>query len=289
MDLQTFVEQGWSRHADDPQGVDRQLRGLVLAPETPGAEIAALARLAHHVQGEHLAQWAAAIEFQQRLAALAGADETAQAASRRFIAALALAGGIGDDPRRALGTGDAIWVGALAAASLAPHDAGRAGVLLRDAVAGFDAAGLPATDPCTRALAVCGNNLAAGLEELPERTPEARALMIDAASAGRRFWALAGTWLETERAEYRLAQTWLAAGDPARARQHAEACLALVREHGDVPLERFFGLEALCRAARVGGNAEAAAAARDRMQAVFDQLAPDDQGWCRATLDRLAA
>jgi hypothetical protein len=37
--------------------------------------------------------------------------------------------------------------------------------------------------------------------------------MIFAAKTTRKYWEIAGTWLEIERAEYRLAMTYLAAGD----------------------------------------------------------------------------
>jgi hypothetical protein len=80
----------------------------------------------------------------------------------------------------------------------------------------------------------------------------------------------------------------LAAAEAA-ARRHAQACLALIAAHGDEPLERFFGEEALGLAEAAAGDAaahgRALAAARD----AFARLSPDDQSWCRASLDALAA
>ena len=153
-------------------------------------------------------------------------------------------------------------------------------------MAAADAANLPDNDPAVRALAVAGNNLAANLEEKAERSADERALMILAAQTGRRFWQRAGTWLETERAEYRLGMTWLAAGDAGQARQHALACLAIVDAQTDAaPLERFFGHDVLARAERALGHTAAQAAAVAAMQDAFKQLSADDQAWCKATLD----
>jgi len=288
MDFNTFIEQGWNRHADEPAALAQQLSAEGLPLCTEAAQVLPLARLAHHVHGDHLGHWAEGIELQQRIGALPQADDAGRAAVQRFITSLALAGQLGD-LRGQLDAADATWATALAAGALAPHDPARAGGLLQDALARFDAAGLPADAPATRALAVTGNNLAAELEERAERSEEERALMILAAQTGRRCWALAGGWLETERAEYRLAQTWLKAGDPAQAQHHASECLALVAAHGDVALERFFGLEVLVLSARALGDPATAEASLAAMRQAFDGLSADDQVWCRATLEKLAA
>jgi hypothetical protein len=111
--------------------------------------------------------------------------------------------------------------------------------------------------------------------------------MILAAETARRWWARAGTWLETERAEYRLAKTWLKAGDAARALQHAQQCLDIVHAHGSVALEHFFGLEVLGLAQRAAGDAGACAATLLQMRSTFEALDDSDKGWCRATLTAL--
>ncbi|MFN5156288.1 MAG: hypothetical protein ACK5IH_08465, partial [Betaproteobacteria bacterium] len=188
-----------------------------------------------------------------------------------------------------LAAAEAVRAGALAAANLAEREPARAGTLLRQAVAAAEAAALPDADPAVRALAVAGNNIAAALEERPALDAAARSLMLQAAAVGLAFWRRAGTWLHEERALYRLAQSHRRAGDAAAARRHARACLALVAAHGDEPLERFFGEEALGLAEAAAGDAaahgRALAAARD----AFARLSPDEQSWCRASLAGLAA
>ncbi len=289
-DFDIWLARAWDEHAGNPEGVLARLQADAQALLHTAARRPALLHLAHHVCGEHLGRWQEGLSLLQRLSALPAdaSDGTADPAAARFIASLALAGELGDR-RDGLSVSDRIRVTALAAASLAAHDSTRAHALLQEALAQFDAAGLPPGDPCTRALAASSNNLAATLEERPQRSAEEVALMLLAAQSARRFWAVAGGWLETERAEYRLAHSWRAAGDTARARHHALACLEIVAAHGDVPLELFFGLEALCLAEHAGGDLAARDRAAERMRSAFHTLAVADQVWCQGTLDKLPA
>jgi hypothetical protein len=290
MDFDGFLNQAWSDHADDAAAVAGRL-----AEQGPGllsdeAQIAPLANLVHHVYGEHLGRWDDGRALLQQLAAhpACSAGGPAAAALARFQASLDLCAG-GTDGRGAMSASDRIRVTALAAANLAERDTARASRWLGEALAEADHAGLDKADPANRALAISANNLACTLEEKAHRTPAERALMITAAQAARRFWALAGGWLEPDRAEYRLAMTWLQAGDPALARHHAQQCLAIVQDHGSVPLERFFGSEALALAEAADGNAAGRAAAVAQAREAFAALDEGDRGWCQATLDKLLA
>ena len=94
------------------------------------------------------------------------------------------------------------------------------------------------------------------------------------------------SWLEAERADYRLSHCWRVAGDAAQALAHAQACLDTVMAQPGAPaLERFFGHEALALACQAAGDGAGLAASRTAMQQAFDELAADDQAWCRATLE----
>ncbi len=289
MDFDAFIDQAWTDHAGDPAAVAARLQAEGLALVGNAQQLSAMAHLAHHVFGSHLARWEAGIQFQQQLAALPHcASNSAEAqAIARHVSALRLAGGLGDD-RPAATASDRIRLTALAANNLVEHDARRAAALLEEALAMVETAGLPDSDPCHRALAVAGNNTASTLEEKPTLSAQEKRLMILAAQAGRRHWAIAGTWLETERAEYRLAMSWLKAGDTAQARQHAQHCLEIVAAHDDVALEAFFGWEALGLVERAAGNATGHAHAVAQAEAAFTRLAESDQGWCRASLDKLS-
>lgn len=285
-DLQTFIDQAWSDHADDAPGVALRLPQALDRVATED-DLIALGHLAQHVYGGHLAAWADALKYLAALARGPAFDAHGRSGHsvRRWRAALALAAGE-SDVRSTLEAGDRLAVTAQAAALLELHDIGRAAAMFHEALAAADATPLADTDPGVRALAVAGNNLAANLLEKAGRSDAERELMITAAQAGRRFWARAGTWLETERADHRLAMVWLAAGNPALAREHAQACLALVdAQPQPQPLESFFGHDALARAELALGDGAAAARSQQAMQAAFAALPEADQAWCRATLD----
>lgn len=288
MDFDSFLDQAWTDHAEHPAAVAERLvePGLTLLQQE--AQVLPLAFLAHHVHGQHLGRWAEALAFQQRLAALplvAAGSATAQAL-QRHAAALKLAGGMADE-RASLPGAEATRITAMAAAALGVHDIPRARALLEAAT--VEAGALPDTDPAVRALASAGNGIASALEELPARSDAGRALMVLAAETARHAWARAGTWLETERAEYRLAKTWLQAGDPARAQHHAQQCLDIVQAQGKVVMEHFFGLEALGLAQRAAGDEAACTATLAQMRAAFAALDEGDQGVCRATMSALEA
>ncbi len=287
-DFPAFIAQAWDDHADAPQSVaDRLETGLALAADE--GELNQLMNLAHHLHGEHLGTWTQGVAFIERLrgAPVFAADGPSGQGARRSIASLRLSGG---QPAAldVFTPSDRARVLAMAASNLASRDALRAGGWLREALDLTQREELAAADPAHRALAVTGNNIASTLEEKPDRSADERELMILAARTARRHWAIAGTWLETERAEYRLANTWLQAGDPARARQHAQACLEIVEANDGAALERFFGWEALGLVERAAGNASGHAQALAQARDAFAALDDDDKSWCQASLDKLA-
>ena len=288
MDFDTFLGQAWADHATDSSVVAARLREQAVALVAEEAQLLPMAHLAHHVFGEHLARWQEGLQFLQQLAALpfCAASGTAAQALRRYQASLRLAGGLADE-RGGFTASERVRITAMAAANLACHDAPGAAALLHQAQAQAEAAALPEKDPAHRALAIAGNGIAGTLEEKPARSTGERALMLHAAQVARQYWALAGTWLETERAEYRLAMSWCQAGDFAQARQHAQNCLEIVHANASVPLEVFFGWEALARVERAAGHAAGHSQALSQAHAAFATLEEGDRGWCRASLDKL--
>ena len=288
MDFNTFVGKAWDDHATDSQAVAHRLsEGMPLVTTEP--ELMRLMDLAHHVHGQHLGTWRAGTVFIGRLATLPTfAPEGASGqALRRCVASLAVCERA-DAELGALAPSDRIRVAAMGATNLAEHDTARAMQLLQQALGQAEAAGLAAADPMHRALAIAGNSIAVTLEEKTARSADERELMILAAQTARYHWAIAGTWLETERAEYRLAITWLQAGDLAQARTHAQNCLEIVAANEGAALERLFGWEALGRVERAAGNAAGHAQALLNARTAFAELAAADQAWCAVSIDRLA-
>lgn len=293
MDLDAFVSKGWQDHAGDPAAVFTRLPEGVPLVQTP-AHAAALAGLIVHVAGEHLGRWGDGIALLERVRTHPACDPAApegRAVARSFAVLSRCAGD---------GAAEARWLGADASSServrvLATAASALAGQRrVRQAAADFVEAlrlagdGLPGGDPGNRALAVTANNLAVELEERPARTPEETALMLEAARAGRRFWALAGGWLQVERAEYRLAMSHLAAGQAARALEHAERCLAVVLENGADAVERVFAHEARARAKHALADATGARGARDEATAALGAVTDEGmRAQCAESLARL--
>lgn len=143
-------------------------------------------------------------------------------------------------------------------------------------------------DPANKNLAVAGNNLASALEEKETLSHEETNLMIHAAFIARKFWEIAGSWLEIERAEYRLAKIFLKADILDKAYAHAEKCLEIISDNGCEPLEQFFGLEAIALIEKAKGNELGKQEAHQAMLETFNKIDPEDQTWCKETLEKVA-
>ena len=257
---------------------------------TQSPQVGALARILVHVFGEHLGDWSGA---QRELAllqehALCQTDAQATSAVRVAQAALALAQGqvpqgakLTDEERvRALASASAICLGReeLGNASDLFDLSLKLAALLPPACRGFE-----------RALAVAANNLACALGELPLRSEEQDAQMVKAAQSARRYWELAGTWLETQRADYVLAKSHLRAGHLPAAASHAVDCLNLCQANQASALDLFFAHEIAALAAQALGYGAAFEAARQSALQAFDALDAQDQAAAQAERDALLA
>jgi hypothetical protein len=289
MDFATFLEAAWNDHGDRPEDVAARLAGgvgLVAAP----ADIAPFARIVTHVYGEHLGRWDDGVRVLESLRASPACDGSAAAtgAIAVGIATLRYAGG-DRDVAAALEPEDRIAVLAAAASALVGRgDRKLAGAAYRQALV-LAEAGLPPGSPAIRALAVGGNNLAATLEETADRDADDSATMVAAAEAGLRYWRLAGTWLEEERALYRVARSRMLAGDPEGASDSAQACLDVCAINDASPFERFFGYAMLALARRAAGDKAGFATARAEALRLHARIAAEEQPWCRSELAALGA
>jgi hypothetical protein len=289
MDFDAQMSQAWTDHAVDARAVATRLPALAeLAASEPQLE--RVIGLAAHVHGAHLGDWPGGRAALQGLRAHTAYrdDDSSGQALRRALAAFALCADASAPPQE-LSASDQIRVHAMVAEHLVDHDVPRAASMLRQALALAERSGLPDSDAMHRAIAVAANGLACAMEEKPDRSADERALMILAAQSARHHWERAGTWLNVERGEYRLAMTWLQAGDLAQARSHAQRCLEIVAANDGAALEQLFGWEALGLVERAAGNATGHARALAKARAAFDALSPEDQGWCRESVDKLAA
>lgn len=287
MSFDAFLEQAWADHGDRPDEVAGRLEQGYALIENPD-QIAPLARILAHVDGEHLARWTDGTARLERLRAHAHwRDEGAGAiVVRRLIAAMRLGGG--ELPACGLAGADLVHAHAVVASAFAAQDR------VPDAIRHFRAAlaaakpGLADGDPATRALAVTSNNLAATLEEASSRSADESAAMLEAARAGREYWGRAGGWVEAERAEYMLAKCHLAAGDATGALDHAQRCASICDEHNADAFERFFAQGVLALAHRAQGDAARFEQAKVAALAHHAALPADQRSWCEATVRLLA-
>ncbi len=287
MSLDAFIAAAWNDHGDHPEEVADRLAGALDLLESP-ADVPAFARIVTHVYGEHLARWGAGIALLQssRERCPVDGDAGVAAAITRGIAVLRYAGNL-DTTLAQLSTEDRIVVLATASAALgAQREWLRAIAAYEDALE-LAAPGLPSGSAAPRALAIAGNNLAASLEQKSDRDPAETQGMIAAAEGGLRYWRLAGTWLEEERAEYRLARSLLQAGKPAAAVEHARRCVDICAANDAPPFERFFGHAVLAIALGRAGDGPARETARQLAMEQYALVAADERQWCEAEVDEL--
>jgi hypothetical protein len=308
MNLDELVAKGWQDHAADPEGVLERLRGGVALVREP-KDIPAISALIVHVSGEHLGRWNDGVALLEELERLPLFDRTTAEgkAVARGQAVLHRCAGRPDEAERCLealsaptggdpaGQGgvppsERIRVLAVAASALVGQKRLAEGARDFEEAVSLASYGPTSGDPAARSLAVTGHNLACELENRPALAPEEKELMLRAAFISRDFWAIAGGWMQAERAEYRLAMSHIKAGDPVTALAHARRCLAVVEENGADPGEAFFAHEAVARAMLAGGNGPGARAEREIMTGLLPKV-PDDslRQFCAEELEKLEA
>jgi tetratricopeptide (TPR) repeat protein len=284
MTFDDFLESAWNDHGDHPQDVADRLASSLHVVET-AAHIPPFVRIVTHVYGEHLGQWdrgVALLESLRRVPAFDGSAAAAGAVDRN-IATLRYAGGDAT-VLEALSTEDRISVLALAASAFSGQNGMKRAIAAYTEALALAEPGLPPQSPALRALAVGGNNLAAALEEKKDRDDAETAGMVVAANGGLTYWKLAGTWLEEERAEYRLTRSLLQAGRPHDAIASAQRCIDVCARNDAPAIETFFGYVVLALAQRAGGDADAAAASRQQALALYEKVPADEQRWCQSDL-----
>ena len=287
MNFDQFLQQAWSEHGDSAWAVGERLKSARERLTEP-AQVPALARILVHVFGEHLGDWAGGIRELTLLQPHCAADAAAASAVRVGLAALSLAQGqvpqgarLSEQERvSALCSASAICLGREELQNASDlFDLGlKLALLLPEPAQGFE-----------RALAVAANNLACALGELALRDEAQTAQMLKAAQTSRRYWEIAGSWLEVERAEYVLAKSFLRAGQLPQAAEHAVACLGLCQTNQAPAFELFFAHEITALAARALGFGAAFEAARQKALDAFAALDAADQGACQGERDALLA
>lgn len=292
MDIDELLKAGWRDHGDMPQAVADQLAAsgkLVTAPD----QAIPFARLVVHVYGEHLGQWQQGVDLLCDMSQQFPADDPsseAQAALRQGVASLRYASGLdAATALQRLTPAQRVSALATAAAALtARDDTARAIAAFQSALDTADA-GLPPGSPAIRALAVAANNLAATLEDKPNRLLAETEAMLVCAEAALKYWKLAGTWLEEERAEYRLARSLLQAGQADAAVEPAQRCVDLCTRNGAPAFELFFAYAVLGLAQRAASQADAFHRSHAAALVQWQQVPEEDRAWCQKDLAALGS
>jgi hypothetical protein len=286
--LEEFLEAAWHDHAERAADVATRLeRSLALVAKPD--DVAPFVRIATHVFGEHLGEWQRGIDLLDAIRGQRSADgDAATSAIVRGIATLGVARGDAG-ALDGLSPEDRVFALAGAAAAFAGRNAHRRAIDAYARALADAKAGLPAKSPAIRALAIGGNNLACALEEKRDRDAAETGGMVRAAEAALECWRLAGTWLEEERAHYRLARSLLAAGRSEAAIASAQRCVDVCAANEAPAFERFFGEAALALAQRAAGDGDAFAATRARALAWHDRVEADERQWCASDLGELGA
>jgi tetratricopeptide (TPR) repeat protein len=283
-----FLETAWNDHgADAPAVAERLAQSLdvIVAAE----QVPSYARIVTHVYGEHLARYADGVALLERLRTVPAWDgsEAATGAVARGIAVLRYCSG-DTSVLAALAVDDRIVVLATASSAFAEQKAYKRAIETYAEALALARDGVPDGSPALRALAVGGNNLAAALEEKPDRDALETRGMLTAAQGGLDYWRRAGTWLEEERAELRLSSSRRSAGDYDGAVHHAQRCLALCQAQDAPAIEHFFGAAALALAQRSAGLADEFDASRRIARQWHERVDVAERTWCDTTLAMLA-
>ncbi len=289
MTFDDFMKTSWNDHADHADQVAARLAESRYVIEN-ASQIPRYAGLVTHVFGEHLGQWPRGVEVLQSLRGIHDADNNAdvRGAITRGVAALRYGGGDAS-ALEPLGVDDRTSVLATVSSALLGQKNFVAAVSTFGAALEQARRGLATDSQAVRALAIGGNNLAAALEEKADRTSAETAAMICAAEAGLQYWKQAGTWLEEERALYRLTRSLLQAGRFDDAAAAAQQCLDVCARNDAPEFERFFGHAVLALALRASGDDAGFAGARARALASYALVPADEQQWCSLELGELGA
>jgi hypothetical protein len=289
MSFDDFMKSAWQDHADKADEVAARLAASLHVVET-ASQIPRFAGLVTHVYGEHLGRWKQGVAVHEALRATPAFDGSPEArgAIDRGIAALNYCAG-DTSSLPSLAVDDRVAVLAVASSAMLGRHDHRAALAAFDEALQGARAGLPAGSPALRALAVGGNNLAAALEEKPDRDAAQTAGMLRAAEAGVRYWTLAGGWLEQERAEYRLTRSLLQAGQPGDAAAAARRCLTVCAANAAPDFEVFFAHAVLALALRAAGDTAGYDASRRQALACYANVPADEQKWCAGELRELDA
>ena len=284
MNFKEYLSGAWSIHATEPKKVAEEFKNNFALMETE-EDVMAMSRLIVHVCGEHLGEWEKGSDLLRKIKNNATIKDKSE--MNRYVAILNL----GNNPNTSIDNfspSDQARIYTATASALANLGGLKNAEKFLKRASEIVSQQLSAEDPANKAIAMAGNNIACSLEDKSERSAAEVDLMITAATLGRKYWEIAGSWKEVERAEYRLAHTFMKAQKLDVALSHAEKCLKIVEANGTDPLETFYAYEALAIVHQALKNSLGFDNALHGMKGAFDQLSSGDQEGCKIALEKLS-
>lgn len=291
MEFKEYLGNAWTEHGNDSDKTAESIEaGIALCRSAD--DVNSLVHLTTHLYSEHIQRFT---EGERKLREIGKSEYAkgtpAEFAVSRAIAAFRLCGGTLDpaQDRMGLTPGDLARALAIATSALSVRDSERSEKFLKQALELAGSLELASADGLARSLAVAGNNTAASLEETPMLTEQQKGLMLLAAETGRKYWEIAGTWLETERAEGRWAQSCLKANRFDEARAHAKLALAICEANKAPAMEFFLAFETIARIEKSAATS-AFPSSLKVTEEWFAKLSPDDEvDWAKTLLKDLRA
>jgi tetratricopeptide (TPR) repeat protein len=277
-----YLDYAWVTHKTEAKSVAEEFKSKFNLMETED-DVMSMAGLIVHVCGEHLGNWEQGIDLLKKLKNNAPIKDKEQ--MKRFVAIMNL----GNNPNISISEfspSDQVIIFSDTASALAKLGGLKNTEKLFSKALEY-ASDLTKEDPAYKALAIAGNSIAKSLEAKELRKPDEVDLMILAAQTAKKYWNIAGTWMEVQRAEYRLSQTYLKAEQADKSLEHAQKCLSIINENGDIPLELFFAYEALVSANKVTNNEIGLKGSIYGMEMAFDKLSEADRGRCNEILEKM--
>jgi hypothetical protein len=286
MDFQTYLHKSWSEHAANPQGVADQFESNFKLLSKPD-DVLAFSQLVSHVFIEHLSNWSKGKETLTKLLSLTLSESVAtQKSLQRSIATLDYLTGEKKEISHHSAADQVRILSAAASGFAAAKNTANSKNTLQKAVT-IASSQLDEKDPAYKPLAMAGNNLASQLEEKKNRSAEETSLMLFAAETARTFWERAGTWLEVERAEYRLAHSHLAAGNIEKTTRHAELCREICEKNSADAMEMFFVVECFAKIYLKQNKNSDFMNAIQQMEHHLSKLNREENPWCVRALEKL--
>ncbi|HEY3637112.1 MAG TPA: hypothetical protein VGK90_03090 [Rhizomicrobium sp.] len=240
--LERLLSEGWGYHDKESERLARELETVAESGVT-SAFLVPFLQLSTHVIGEHLGDWARALELGRRvLDGQTPTIETARAWGRLYVAAILAGDAIGAAELELCclkASGDDLGAALLdmrfmlVAALVGSRRAGDASRLYRGAL---DLVGqIPQSPLLERTIAIAGNNLGWELYEMSARSDDEDELMRLCAATSLKFWLRGGNWINVERAHYLNARVANVSGDPTSGLAHAGAGLEIIAANGERP------------------------------------------------------